>query len=75
MHSSHTSSVEESAKVKRCTRISFECHTDLLLDDLWEGLIDDDVMDRIDEEINMDLLKRLNDIGLGNDDVLADLFR
>jgi len=45
------------------------------LDDLWEGLIDDDVMDRIDEEINMDLLKRLNDIGLGNDDVLADLFR
>ena len=51
-------SVEESAKVKRCTRISFECHTDLLLEDL----MNDD-----GEDIDMDMLKRLNDSRLEED--------
>ncbi|KAL7430630.1 hypothetical protein ACHAXM_002285 [Skeletonema potamos] len=60
-----TATNEESAKVKRCTRVSFECHTDLLLEDLME-----------DEDIDMDLEKRLNNLRLGRlDDVLADLFR
>jgi hypothetical protein len=48
---------EESAKVKRCTRISFECHTDLLLEDLMD-----------DEDGNdMDMLKRLNDSRIEED--------
>jgi hypothetical protein len=58
-----TAANEESAKVKRCTRVSFECHADLLLEDL------------LDDE-DMDLELRLNDLHLGRlDDVLADLFR
>ena len=56
-------------KVKRCTRISFECHTDLLLDDLFE----DDQMkmnDLIDDHIE----KCLDELSRGSvDDFLAKL--
>ncbi len=57
---------EEAAvvKVKRCKRLSFECHADLLLEDLIE-----------DDDIDMDLEKRLNNLSLGNDSILADLFQ
>jgi hypothetical protein len=48
------------AKVKRCTRVSFECHVDLLLEDLF------------DDHVDMDM----GDISLGRmDGVLAELFR
>jgi hypothetical protein len=36
-----SATASDTAKVKRCTRVSFECHTDLLLNDL----IDDDDID------------------------------
>jgi hypothetical protein len=36
-----SAAASDTAKVKRCTRVSFECHTDLLLNDL----IDDDDID------------------------------
>ncbi len=48
------------AKVKRCTRVSFECHADLLLEDLF------------DDNFDMDM----DDISLERmDGVLAELFR
>ena len=35
-------SLKEQTTVKRRTRVSFECHTDLLLDDLMEDFEDED---------------------------------
>lgn len=32
LYKSYPASMQTTSKVKRCTRISFECHTDLLLD-------------------------------------------
>lgn len=54
------STTDAVAKVKRCTRVSFECHVDLLLEDLF------------DDHVDMDM----GDISLGRmDGVLAELFR
>ena len=40
-------SLRELGTVKRCTRVSFECHTDLLLDDLM-GDFEDEGYDQSD---------------------------
>jgi hypothetical protein len=37
-----TSESSTSTTVKRCTRVSFECHTDLLMEDLFEDLEEND---------------------------------
>ena len=63
MHTTATTSEPAVAKVKKCTRLSFECHTALLLEDLLE-----------EEDIDDEMEKRLNNLCLGNDGVLADLF-
>jgi len=47
------SSLEDSTTVKRCTRVSFECHTDLLMEDLL-GDIEDEEYDQSDFD-QMDL--------------------
>jgi hypothetical protein len=55
-----TASIEPVAKVKRCTRVSFECHTDLLLD-----------LDDLSND-HADMGKALEDLGLGRlDDFLS----
>mmetsp|Transcript_7819 Transcript_7819/g.12882 ORF Transcript_7819/g.12882 Transcript_7819/m.12882 type:complete len:157 (+) Transcript_7819:222-692(+) len=41
-HDMSDASLEEQTTVKRRTRVSFECHTDLLLDDLMEDFEDED---------------------------------
>ena len=40
------SSLEDPTTVKRRTRVSFECHTDLLLDDLMEGFEDEEYVNQ-----------------------------
>jgi len=58
--SMQTASIEPVAKVKRCTRVSFECHTDLLLD-----------LDDLSND-HADMGKALEDLGLGRlDDFLS----
>ena len=47
------SSLGDSTTVKRCTRVSFECHTDLLMEDLL-GDIEDEEYDQSDFD-QMDL--------------------
>ena len=45
-------SLRELGTVKRCTRVSFECHTDLLLDDLMGDFEDED-----ESELDCDVFK------------------
>ena len=53
------SSLEESTTVKRCTRVSFECHSDLIMEDLF-GEIDEE-FDQLDlERLDLDLFKLLD---------------
>ncbi len=62
---------EQAAKVKRCTRFSFECHTDLLLDfdelligranmDMERASASEDLppLDEPDDDILLNLLER-----------------
>lgn len=54
LDSSASSTEKESDRtVKRCTRVSFECHTDLLMEDLFEDL------DDIDDQIVSDQMNKL----------------
>jgi hypothetical protein len=53
------SSLGQSTTVKRCTRVSFECHSDLIMEDLF-GEIDEE-FDQLDlERLDLDLFKLLD---------------
>eukprot|EP00984_Skeletonema_dohrnii_P003926 scaffold1350_cov137-Skeletonema_dohrnii-CCMP3373.AAC.6 len=50
----------QSTTVKRCTRVSFECHSDLIMEDLF-GEIDDEELDQLDlEQMDLDLFRLLD---------------
>eukprot|EP00985_Skeletonema_marinoi_P002114 scaffold859_cov151-Skeletonema_marinoi.AAC.1 len=52
-------STTQSTTVKRCTRVSFECHSDLIMEDLF-GEIDEE-FDQLDLELlDLDLFKLLD---------------
>ena len=55
-----TTKSEPAAKVKRCTRVSFECAADLLMEDLMDDLVE------------MEMEESL--VGSGLDDLLGELF-
>jgi len=53
------SSLGQSTTFKRCTRVSFECHSDLIMEDLF-GEIDEE-FDQLDlERLDLDLFKLLD---------------
>ncbi len=46
-----------STKVKRCTRLSFECHTDVLLEDFFLGELEETYDEKEMERLDLELLK------------------
>ncbi len=61
-------SLRELGTVKRCTRVSFECHTDLLLDDLMGDFEDEDYDE---SELDCDVFKLLGLAYAGNSSTKA----
>ena len=55
--SGRESSATSSTKVKRCTRLSFECHMDVLLEDFFLGELEETYDDKEMERLDLELLK------------------
>jgi len=55
--SGRESSATSSTKVKRCTRLSFECHTDVLLEDFFLGELEETYDEKEMERLDLELLK------------------
>ncbi len=53
-------SLEGSTAVKRRTRVSYECHADLLMDDLLEDLEDEECDESASEQIDLKFSKLLD---------------
>ena len=52
-----SSATSSSTKVKRCTRLSFECHTDVLLEDFFLGELEETYDEKEMERLDLELLK------------------
>lgn len=55
--SGRESSATSSTKVKRCTRLSFECHTDVLLEDFFLGELGETYDEKEMERIELGLIE------------------